>query len=181
MSVSQPDSRRPALRHDERAVSEVVGQILTLGILSMLLIASLWGFAAAKDNATERAVTVRGDAMLNRISSTAVHAALFAEGHPNSSVQYEGLIDLPHELEGHPYLIDLDTDEVFIEFPNFATSVSAPLFRADAGNDITVCDQDAIPGGPVLLILQEAGNLDSVHPCYVEDSTTLVLYLETDS
>lgn len=185
MSASRRDRTihpRPArrLRHDERAVSEVIGQILALGITSTLLIATLWGFAAAKDNATERAVIVQGDAMLQRISATAVQAALFAEQHQDTGVRYEGRLELPHDLEGHRYTIDLDPDEVFLIFPDFGRSVSAPLFRAGSGTGVTVCDLEPIPGGPIRFILRPDNDPDVPDVCK-GTGNALALYLEIDS
>lgn len=182
----RPPRPRPSRRfhRDERAVSEVVGQILSLGITSTLLIATLYGFALAKDNATERAVIVRGDALLQRISATAVQAALFAEEHPGSGVEYNGRVELPQELEGHPYQIDLDPDEVFLIFPRFDRNVSAPLFQAGAGVNVVVCDIDPIPGGPVRLVLRPVD--DTAVPSVCHDASPpspvpLALFLETDS
>ncbi len=132
-------------------MSEVIGQILSLGIMSALLITSLLGFSVAKDNAVEQAVMVRGDALLQKVSTTAIQAALFAEDNQGSGFTFNATIDLPHDIEGHPYRIDLDPDEVFFTFPRFGGNVSAPLFQAGAGSGVNFCDQSPLNGGPMVL------------------------------
>ncbi len=182
MQASRYDARaRRTLRHDDAAVSEVIGYILSLGILSILLISTLVGFGVAQNNTAERAVLVQGDAMLQEISGTAIQAALFAEDNPDTDLEFTGRINLPFDLEGHPYTVDLDPDEVTITFSRFPGSVSTPLFQAGAHQGITICDQDPIPGGPIRLLLRPDTHPDVPAGCDDAAGDSLALFLEIDS
>lgn len=176
-------SRRKANFHaDDAAVSEVIGQILSLGIMSALLITSLLGFSVAKDNAIEQAVAVRGDALLQKVSTTAIQAALFAEDNAGSGFTLNATIDLPFDIEGHQYMVDLDADEVFFIFPTFQVTVSAPLFQAGAGSGISFCDQDPLPGGPLLLRVLPDDHVDVPTGASCDgDGTKFSLFLEIGS
>lgn len=181
MQASHRDSHPHTFRHDDAAVSEVIGYILTLGILSTLLITALLGFGVAKDNTAERAVTVQADALLQEISGSAIQAALFAEDNPDTDLEFTGRIDLPTALEGHPYTIDLDPDQVIIEFSRFPGNVTTPLFQAGAHQGITICDQDPLPGGPIRLLLRPDTHGDVPTGCDDGAGDSLALFLEIDS
>jgi hypothetical protein len=157
-----PASLRPsryepcALRHDDASVSEVVGHILIFGILSMVLILSLVGFNAVKQDTEATAVEARAGMVAQRTATLAVEAALFAEEKPG--VRFQGLLPFPYDLEGHSYSIRLeataDRASVVVEVPTILHGpVRAPLFAAQAPGDVVVCDHAPVSGGPVFLVL----------------------------
>jgi len=144
MPASQPES-------NPDAVSEVVGQILIFGILSTVLILSLLSFAAAKDGAEERVVAVRADSVAQRVAGEVVQAALFAESTRADQLTLRSALDLPFDLEGRGYSIDLEPDAVIVRA---APAVAqAPLFASAAPAGVHVCDQDPIGGGPLDVVV----------------------------
>ena len=99
---------------NSEAVSEVVGQILIFGILSTVLILSLLGFNVAREGATEQVVEVRGESVAQRIAGVVVDAALFAETNEAAALRLALPMDLPDDLEGQSYLIDLNLSLIHI-------------------------------------------------------------------
>lgn len=137
--------------HDE-AVSEVLGQILMFGILSMVLVLSLMTFNLAKDEAQERAVDTTAGSLAQRISSLVIDTAIFAESFEESDVSLQSTVELPEFIENHSYTIEVDGSQVTVTVAGTGAVATSSLFAAGSG-DIHICDQDAIHGGPVTIFI----------------------------
>lgn len=144
MPASPPDS-------NSDAVSEVVGQILIFGILSTVLILSLLGFNVAREGTADQVVEVRAESLAQRVAGVVVDAALFAETQDADDLRLALPIDLPSDLEGRSYRIDLGEDDVTLTVG--AESVSAALFSSSQPADVAVCDQDPRLGGPLQVVV----------------------------
>lgn len=104
MPASSSDATRPRLAGDEAGVSEVVGFLLTFGIISAILLVAMLGFNDAQQRAEIRLIEIQGSSAAQRVASAAVDLALFAQENPyNTSVA----IDLPAELQGISYAVAL--------------------------------------------------------------------------
>ncbi len=135
----------------DEAVTEVIGQILTFGILSMVLVLSMVAFNSAKETATERAAILQAEGVAQQVVTLVVEASLFAETH-GTDATYNRTLALPQEIESGAYEIHLDPaaggvpDRVRVELVRFERTVTAPLFSAGAPSGVDLCDID-IPGG----------------------------------
>lgn len=159
---------------NSEAVSEVVGQILIFGILSTVLILSLLGFNVAREGATEQVVEVRGESVAQRIAGVVVDAALFAETNEAAALRLALPMDLPDDLEGQSYLIDLNGDDVTISVQG--QSLQSALFSSGKPADVTVCDQDPRQGGPLQVVVTT--DLASIPSECVPGGATRVIFLE---
>ncbi len=146
---------------DQDGVSEVIGFMLTFGIISMILIISMVAFADVQEEAEARVVELHAEAVADRVAGIIVEAALFAEVQgPSSRFQYR--LDLPLDFEGADYtvaLVDSDADtqpdavEVFIT--RAGVRVQAELLQAGGGfaaGGVALCEPPAtIVAGPLLV------------------------------
>lgn len=106
MPASSSDPRKP--RHDgEDGVSEVVGFLLTFGIISAILLVAMLGFNDAQQRAEIRLIEIQGASAAQRVASAAVDLALFAQSNPHDT---SVAIDLPAELQGISYSVFLCRD-----------------------------------------------------------------------
>lgn len=112
-SSSEANPPRP-FRRDDVGVSEVIGFLLTFGIISMILLVAMLGFNNAQKNAEQRLIEIQGSGAAQRVAAAAVDVALFAQDNP-----YEIAIalDLPSELEGISYNVFLCQDGTLCECP----------------------------------------------------------------
>lgn len=154
-AASVPDRRHPRrrglLRSDD-AVSEVVGQILMFGILSMVLILSLLGFSAAKEGAEGRVAALEAESMAQRVAGVYVGASLFAEKHAEENVQYERRVELPDGIQQRPFTVRVESETLILEIASIGVEASASLLSAGAPPKLVVCEQTAgLPGGPLLV------------------------------
>lgn len=145
--------------HDE-AVSEVLGQILMFGILSMVLVLSLMTFNLAKEEAQERVVDTTAGSLAQRISSLVIDTAIFAESFEESDVSLESTVALPEFVENHSYTVQVDGSQVTVTVPGTGAVATSSLFAAGSG-DIHVCGQDAIQGGPVTIHIVHDDDVDA--------------------
>lgn len=109
MPASSSDGNHPRLHGDEAGVSEVVGFLLTFGIISTILLVAMLGFNDAQQRAEVRLIEIQGSSAAQRVASAAVDLALFAQSNPHETAV---AIDLPAELQGISYSVFLcmDTD-----------------------------------------------------------------------
>lgn len=147
MPASRLPYDRPRLLRDDRAVSEIVGQILMFGILSMVLIMTLFSFNVAKEAAEDRVLDTTAASVAQRVASLVVDTALFAENFEEDQVDIQSRLELPAMLESRQYEIDLDASHVRVTSGD--TTQRAPLFSAGSPTIVHVCDQDPIEGGAV--------------------------------
>lgn len=159
----------PNLPDDERGVSEVIGYILVFGILSMILILAMVAFSVIHGRAESAVVAVEGQSVAQRVASSVVNAALFAERYPGSDASYLQALDLPAQLEGNDYTVQLvdavpgvTPAQVLVVVPALGLEATAPLFSAEASADVAICSSD-VPGGRVQVQLDpDAGCISLV-------------------
>ena len=156
--------RRPlrALSSDERGVQEVIGFILVFGILSVILVLSMFAFNVAQGAAKSRAVELRAQSAAARVSGVIVQSAILAEqqGSGNLAVAYG--IDLPDQLEGFSYTVYLEAastgtshcatsasfpDQVCVTVPGVNVKVAEPVFSAGQSTTIKICPSSSLGGG----------------------------------
>ncbi|HUR62060.1 MAG TPA: hypothetical protein VM286_06820 [Candidatus Thermoplasmatota archaeon] len=148
-----PSSGRSA--HDA-GVSEVIGQILIFGIVSVLLVMSMIAFNAAQAGARDRVVALRADSAATRVAGIVVQSSLIAEQQGTSS-KITFLVDLPQQIEGLSYTVRLVPKSatvppvpahVDVVVPALRITATAPLFSADQPTSFDVCPA-TVPGGRV--------------------------------
>lgn len=171
-------ARRSARLGSDDAVSEVVGQILMFGILSMVLILSLLGFSAAKDGAEGRVAALEAESMAQRVAGVYVGASLFAEKHAEDNVQYERRVELPDGIQQRPYTVSVESGILVLRIGSLDVEVSASLLSAGAPPDLVVCEQSAtpLPGGPLLV---RAKVFETGDTCDGRVAETIILFLES--
>ena len=153
-------SRRPS----DEAVSEVIGQILIFGILSMVLVLSLLSFNIAKDNAEDRIVLATQDAVAQRVAGLVIDSALLAEKFQDQELSLTAQLELDQQIEGRDYTIDLDNDAVRVTVGSTGRTASAPLFSVDSGNLVHVCDAAAVDGGSIHVRVIHTSDFATVAP-----------------
>lgn len=151
--------RRPSLRQDESGVSEVVGFILTFGIISTILLLSMLAFIGIQDTVQESIVDQRARSASQRVAAVAVDAALLAETY-GSETNFTHRLALPDSFEGYSYTIHTEPedgtieDRVRVQVPGLGIDVHAILFSAGAPADFSVCSS-SVSGGTVLIRFDE--------------------------
>lgn len=172
---------RPGLRRSDDAVSEVVGQLLMFGILSMVLILSLLGFGAAKDGAEGRVASLEAESLAQRVAGVYISASLFAEKHAEDDLQYERRVDLPEGLQQRSYTVSIENEVLSLSIEALGIEVSASLLSSGAPPGLTVCDQTSppLPGGPLLVKAREYVDPDDATLCPNGAAGDVILFLES--
>ena len=162
-------SRSPQGPGDDRAVTEVIGQILVFGILSMVLVLSMLAFDVASTNAKERGALLQAEGIAQQVASVGVEASLFVEGRA-AGTTYERSMKFPQDLEGSAYTISIspttltDPARVTVIISTSGVRVTAPLLNADAPVNLDIC-ASTVGGGPI-------------HIRYVPNPANACLFLE---
>jgi hypothetical protein len=148
--------RRPAWQ-DDRAVSEVVGYILTFGILSMILIISMMSFNIARESAVDRAVLTTSQSIAERVKAQVFSAAQFAEEFADQQVQLQTNLALPQAIEGRSYTMAITGGDSVVTVPRHGYVSTSPLLNVGQGPVVFICEATGLPGGSIsVFIIPEA-------------------------
>ncbi len=182
-AASRPEAAPARSVRDDEAVSEIVGQMLMFGILSMVLILSLLGFNAAKAGAEDRVAALEAESIAQRVAGVYVSASLFAEEHATQAVRYERVVDLPERVQERSYTVSIQSESLVLDIPSLGIQVSESLLSAGAATELAVCNQvggEAAAGGPLRVVAEPYDAADPDQPsCTNRGSATLLLYLES--
>ncbi len=180
-----PASRRTSetLRHDDQGVSEVVGQILMFGILSMVLILSMLSFNIAKESTEERVIATSAESIAQRVASLVIETALFGEKFGEQDVSLESRLNLPQRIEGREYSIELDGSQIIVVAAG--ATVNQPLFAAGSEGLVHVCKQAPLDGGPIIIRITAeppAAGFQNLPPaCVVAPATEPQFYVTLEN
>jgi hypothetical protein len=148
-----PAAPRRDLASDGAAVTEVIGYILVFGILSFVLVTSMFAFNLAQGAAEESAVQLRAESVAARVAGVVVQSAVLWETQNNLVLAYR--LELPDQLEGRDYQVELvavgGVDLVRVTVPAMQITATAPIFAAGAPSNFDVCAPSIAPGGQLLV------------------------------
>ncbi len=177
--LTRPCPLRPAASAGDDAVSEVIGQILMFGILSMVLILSLLGFNVAKSGAEDRVAELEADSAAQRVAGVYISASLFAEQNVDHEVDYQRLVNLPDRIQQRDYSISIQGETLTLEIPTASVTVTTSLLSAGAPAELVVCKQTNIPGGPLLIRARTYQTGDELALCTNRSTESIILFLES--
>lgn len=138
-------------------MSEVIGFLLTFGILAFMLVMSMYAFGAAAEGASARAVELHAESAATRVAGVIVEASVLAESQASSEPSLAYRIDLPEQLEGYDYEIHLEAasgtlpDRLRVTVAALDIDVSSPIFAAAAPSNVNICSTTVAGGGIVVL------------------------------
>lgn len=118
MPPSKSDAICPTPRRlGDDAVSEVVGYLITFGIIASVLVVAMLGFSDAQGRAEQRVADIQADSIAQRVAGVLVDAALFLEHQSCDPAQPLGsscggstlsiALELPATLQGSGYVVRL--------------------------------------------------------------------------
>lgn len=152
---------RRTLRGDSSGVSEVVGFLLTFGILSIMLVMSMYAFDVAAQGAEERAVALHAESAAARVAGVIVEVAVLAEQQGSSDPSMAYVVELPEELESYSYEVKLepasgaDPDRLVVTVDALDLEVTAPIFSAAAPTSVNICSS-SVEGGRIVVLFDNA-------------------------
>ncbi len=163
--------RQSTLSSDD-AVTEVVGQILIFGILSVVLTLSLVSFNVAKDSAEERIVSTTASAVAQQVADLVVDTAIMATAFEDADISVRAAVNMPEFIESRPYTVELNNDDITVVVSG--RTATAPLFAADSGATLHICDQDPVIGGPMQLwVVNEAFYIEAIDGDSIDDDDNI--------
>ncbi len=173
---------RPSFAADVRAVSEVVGQVLIFGILSIALVGALLGFNVAKENATERVIELRADATAQVIElrvREALDLVIMHQATGTDEFNYTFTIDLDDELEGYGFVVNLDADRVQVNVTALPYTATATIHERSS-TLYEICDGTELSGGPITVRAHRIQDAADVPPgCSSVSIDEYAIFLES--
>jgi hypothetical protein len=175
MHASGPNSpSEPRRARQDDAVSEVIGHLLMLAIITALAAVAVVSFTAAQEQAEARAGAIEAQSAAKRVAAMAVEMALWAEAYGGDDAAMRFAVPVEERLAGHPATVALHPLETRISVPATAASGSARLFSAGTPAGLVVCDTGPVPAGSLWLVLGPP----PATGCPNHAGQSLALYLE---
>lgn len=127
----------------EDAVSEVVGFLITFGIIAILLVASMLAFNQAQERAEARVVAIQVDSIAQRVAGVVVETGLFVESQDTAATTVVSiLVELPNDLQGNGYQVTLTPGSVVVTSAKGTATQS--VFGVGGGSfGLKLCPGDA--------------------------------------
>lgn len=100
-------------RGDDRAVSPLVGYILTFAVTSALVVTVIWASSTALDRRHRAAAEIQLRDLATRTVNALEEAFHVTDANPN--VEYEKRLPLPSDIRGFSYRIDVNATHVVAE------------------------------------------------------------------
>lgn len=131
--------RRPCLRRDDGAVTEVLGFILSFALSAMFLMIALSAFHTARGNTDAAVTAVEIRSIADRVAARVVEASLVGQEFPNATMSIT--ISIPAQVNGHDYRIVAQDAMVVVETLDGIARAESKTFRLEVVQDVTVTGQ----------------------------------------
>lgn len=131
---------------DDQAVSEIIGFLLTFGIISSILVLAMIGFGSAQQRSYEKVAEAQADSIAQRVSSVLVDAAIFLESANSCAAQSQMrlslLLELPTSVASRGFDIDLNaTAGTVVVGTGIAPDQESSLFGAAQATTCSLADR----------------------------------------
>lgn len=113
---------------DKKAVSEVVGFVLILSIASVILTLTIYTSSYIMDQKVREVATYQARAIANQVADAIVDAVWMKRSLPDAS--YERILDLPRDIGGLDYYIELTSDAVYVNSTDGSVSERSTTYKA---------------------------------------------------
>lgn len=155
--------RAPRFGSDDRAVSEVIGFVLSFALSAVFLMISLNTFFVAKNNSDDVVTGAELKTIADRVASRIVEAGLIGQEFPNSTLNLT--LNIPSSLNSHSYYIEARTHGVYANVTDGALSASSTTFSLEsvAGFEVTGLVYSGAERVIVTYSLQDGGSRKSIH------------------
>ncbi|MGB0653242.1 MAG: DUF7266 family protein [Thermoplasmatota archaeon] len=136
-------------RPDDGAASEVVGALLSLGIIALLVGVTVVQLGGAQQTARERLAAQEAEAVAASVAAAAAETGHLVE-QAGTGTDIARPVDLPDDLAGQSYRVALTDNPatITVTVPDSGLTVTAPLQRLDLSPTLTLCASN-LPGGPL--------------------------------
>ena len=110
------------LKINNKAVSHVVGFTLVFAITSILVASFIYAASTMIDQRTTYAAEMLGDGLADRISDAIMEAVAVKQNYPY--LNYSRTLDIPEDLAGRQYYVEVTEDVVFVNSTDGQISVN---------------------------------------------------------
>lgn len=119
---------RRCLSRDDRAVTEVIGYVLSFALSAVFLLISLNVFHAARDNTEEVVTGVELKTLADRVAGRIVELGLVSQEFPMARMNVT--LDVPQMLNGRLYTITATTSLITAATVDGELTATATTFKA---------------------------------------------------
>lgn len=101
---------------DTRAVSPLIGYILTFAITSMLVLTVIWTSSDVLDRRHKAAARLQLEDLAHRVANAVEEAFHVVDANPDAD--YRKRLPLPREVRGFAYVVEVNETDVFVNASN---------------------------------------------------------------
>jgi hypothetical protein len=169
--------RRRSLHQDDRAISEVLGFILSFALSAIFLMIALSSFYAARNNTDGIVAASELRSVADRVATRIVEAGLVGQEFPNATINLT--LNIPQDLNGHPYQIVAKKTGIWVNASDATYSSMASVFKVDAVSGVDVCGT-AYSGEEHLIITYSLHDVATAAPVGCDQLSTRDIIIHGD-
>jgi len=114
---------------NNKAVSHVLGFILTFSLASMVVATTLYTSTVLVDRSKRDAAEMEALSLANRVAGAVMEAAKMKQWYPNG--EYSKTLDIPNDLAGYRYYVEVSGDSIWVKTTGGEVEVEAPNYNLE--------------------------------------------------
>ena len=120
------------MRHildDRKGVSNILGYLFSFGVASILMVSAVLITTGILNNKAAAVANIQAQSIANKVADAIVEA--IAVGQPTSNAEYKKTLDLPTDIAGRGYYVDVTDTMVYVNTTDGIVSKSCSTYTAE--------------------------------------------------
>ena len=117
---------------NKHGVSNVIGYMFSFAVASMVMVSSIFITMNIVDNKTSQVARIEAQNIANYVANTVAEMVAMKEANPNA--EYSKTMDIPIDLAGKPYYIEVTADRIYVNTSDGHVTASCTSYNADELN-----------------------------------------------
>ncbi|RLF36314.1 MAG: hypothetical protein DRN08_01565 [Thermoplasmata archaeon] len=139
---------------DERAVSHVLGYLLSFSIAFIVMTGSIIITTSIINDRLRAAAGIKAQGIANQIADVIIDAVRIEQSMPNAG--YKKTIEIPRDLSGYPYYVEVTSNAVYVNTTDGMVSRSSTLYNIGKTGAVTHSDRIYSSQGSVMIYVNKS-------------------------
>jgi len=119
-------------RKNTRGVSNIMGYMFSFAVASMVMVSAVLITMNIVDDKTSQVARIEAQSVANYVANTVAEMVAMKEANPNA--EYSKTMDIPLDLAGKSYYIEVTEDRIYVNTTDGHVTASCTTYHADELN-----------------------------------------------
>jgi len=119
-------------RKNTHGVSNIMGYMFSFAVASMVMVSAVFITMNIVDDKTSQVARIEAQSIANYVANTVAEMVAMKEANPNA--EYSKTMDIPVDLAGKSYYIEVTADRIYVNTTDGHVTASCTTYHADELN-----------------------------------------------